>query len=219
MGGGFKLTADSVEQFDERKDYFLRSFPLHFLWDYRNDKVDATKGGAFYFEFEPFEELDKNLFLTRDRLRITQIFPLLQRPITTFSLGMSFGSIQGVDLFDVPADVRFYAGGTDTVRGYPYQTVGPLLDGDPTGGRSLFTVTSELCIRIVGPIGWLLFLDGGNVFEDSTPDLHGDLLWGAGTGIRIFSPVGLIGVEVGFPLDRRDGDDAFQFYITLGFNF
>jgi translocation and assembly module TamA len=42
------------------------------------------------------------------------------------------------------------------------------------------------------------------------------LIFGAGLGLRYFTPVGPLRVDVAVPLDRRDVDDAFQFYVSLG---
>ena len=48
------------------------------------------------------------------------------------------GTIRGASQFQVPADQRFYAGGSGTVRGYAYQTIGPLFPDDtPEGGLAL----------------------------------------------------------------------------------
>ena len=44
----------------------------------------------------------------------------------------------GAEQFSLPPDQRLYAGGSATVRGYAYQTVGPQFpNGNPIGGTSL----------------------------------------------------------------------------------
>jgi translocation and assembly module TamA len=213
------IKADRVEQFDETKNYLLQSIPVHLKLDFRDDPVEPVRGGAVFLEVEPFTELLNQYSFTRERFQYAQVLRILKKPQLVFSGNTRLGSIQGAGLFSVPATERFYAGGSDTVRGYPYQTVGPLIGDDPTGGLSLFTMNFELALKIFGPIALVGFLDGGTVFEEPTPDIHGDLLWGAGGGVRVYSPVGAIGVELGFPLNRRDIDDPYQFYITIGFQF
>ena len=83
----------------------------------------------------------------------------------------------------------------------------------------MLTLSGEVCVKVYGPIGLVGFLDAGNVFAESVPSRDDELLWGAGGGLRVFSPVGAIGLELGFPLNRRSVDDSFQFYITIGFQF
>lgn len=54
------------------------------------------------------------------------------------------GSISGASNSDIPADERFYCGGGSSVRGYPYQEIGPYEDGEPSGGRSVIEISNEL---------------------------------------------------------------------------
>lgn len=119
---------------------------------------------------------------------------------------------------DIPATKRFYAGGGGSIRGYKYQTVGPLNSkNDPVGGRSLLEIGFEARVRITEDIGIVPFIEGGNVYESMLPDFADELLWGAGLGIRYYTAVGPIRFDVAVPLDRRDNvDDAFQFYISIG---
>jgi translocation and assembly module TamA len=60
------------------------------------------------------------------------------------------------------------------------------------------------------------FLEGGNVYNSTLPDLGEKLLYGTGLGVRYYTPVGPIRFDVGIPLDRRREDDAFQIYISIG---
>jgi translocation and assembly module TamA len=44
-----------------------------------------------------------------------------------------------------------------------------------------------------------------------------DLFWGAGVGLRYYTPIGPIRLDVAFPLEKReDIDDSFQIYISIG---
>jgi translocation and assembly module TamA len=39
---------------------------------------------------------------------------------------------------------------------------------------------------------------------------------GTGVGLRYFTPIGPIRVDVAMPIQRRNGEDAFEIYIGLG---
>ena len=68
------------------------------------------------------------------------------------------GSIQGTSQFDVPPDQRLYAGGSGTVRGYAYQTVGPLFPDDtPEGGLAMDAINLEFRQHITKSIGIVPF--------------------------------------------------------------
>ena len=104
------------------------------------------------------------------------------------------------------------------MRGYKFQSIGPL-DGrnDPIGGRSLVEVNAEARIKIIGPSGSFPFIDGGQVYEEVYPKLStGDLQWAYGLGLRYYSPIGPIRLDVATPINPRDIDDPFQFYISIG---
>tara|TARA_R110001583_G_scaffold100293_3_gene246178 strand:- start:74854 stop:76893 length:2040 start_codon:yes stop_codon:yes gene_type:complete len=127
------------------------------------------------------------------------------------------GIIIGEDRSSLPANKRFYSGGGGSVRGYEYQKVGPLDENnDPEGGRSVLEVGAEFRARITESIGLVPFVEGGNVFESSSPDDLG-LLWAVGLGLRYYTAVGPLRFDVAVPLDKRDNvDDDFQIYLSLG---
>jgi translocation and assembly module TamA len=118
----------------------------------------------------------------------------------------------------LPANKRFYAGGGASLRGYKFQSVGPLgVRNTPLGGRSLFEVSTELRVKFTETIGGVVFIDGGNVYDDELPDLSTNLQWSAGFGARYFTTFGPLRLDFGFPLNPRDGiDDFMQFYISIG---
>jgi translocation and assembly module TamA len=139
-----------------------------------------------------------------------------------------------VSVPDIPPDQRFYAGGSGTVRGYRYQSVGPEFpDGNPVGGTSLTAVNVELRQRIGRSFGAALFADAGGVSETSRP-LSAVLgsercssrtysqsttnCWalGVGGGLRYYTPIGVLRFDLAVPAYRRPNDDRFEVYIGLG---
>src|SRR5581483_2459272 len=133
------------------------------------------------------------------------------------------GLAAGATQFSLPPDQRFYAGGSGTIRGYRYQSVSPaFLDGNPIGGTAINAGTVEFRQRIGPALGFAVFVDAGNVSRNLNP-LNGNLKVGTGAGVRYYTPLGPLRVDVAVPLQRRKGppdvarpDDAFEVYIGLG---
>jgi translocation and assembly module TamA len=127
------------------------------------------------------------------------------------------GSIVGASTDRIPANLRLYAGGGGSVRGYAFQSVGPLdQNNDPLGGRSVIELAMEMRVRITDDIALVPFIDAGNVYDDSWPDLSEGLLWAAGLGVRYHTDIGPLRLDVATPINGRPSDDLFQFYVSLG---
>ena len=126
------------------------------------------------------------------------------------------GSILGTGLDGLPADKRFYAGGTGTVRGYKYLSLGPEFpDGTPEGGTAISAATLELRQRVFANWGFMTFVDAGQVSTNADP-FGGTVRAGAGGGVLYYTSIGPIRLDVAVPLNREPGGDAFELYIGLG---
>lgn len=100
----------------------------------------------------------------------------------------------------LPPSQRFFAGGDESVRGYAYRSLGPRNpDGEVIGGAFLATGSAEFEVPVAGGFGAALFVDAGGV--DDNPAVP--LSVGAGLGLRYFSPVGAIRVDLAHPFDGR----------------
>lgn len=133
---------------------------------------------------------------------------------TVLALRALGGQVVGADALRLPPDQRLYAGGGGTVRGYRYQSIGPRFSsGRPVGGTSLVAGTVELRQRF-GDFGVAAFADAGRV-GGGTSRSNG-LKVGAGVGIRYYTSIGPIRVDVAVPVNKERGDDAFEAYIGIG---
>lgn len=215
-GTGFKYS--SVRSAEEEKRFGLLYFPLHADWDRSDDLLDPRRGGRVSLSAAPYHDvIGSEVTFLKARAGGTRYVHLTRRPELDLAVRVVVGAMVGASRDDVPADERFYAGGGGTVRGYAYQSVGPLDGKKPLGGKSLALASSELRWRLNREFGLVAFADGGAAYEDSVPDPSDDFLWGAGLGLRYFTPVGPLRFDLAFPLSRRSGvDDAYQFYISLG---
>jgi translocation and assembly module TamA len=112
---------------------------------------------------------------------------------------------------ELPASVRFFAGGDNSIRGYAYESLGPKdSDGDVVGGRNLLVGSVELERQLVDKWAVALFVDSGNAFDRA----HVDPRTGVGFGIRWRSPVGPIRLDIAHPL--TDSKDAFRIHFSMG---
>ena len=70
------------------------------------------------------------------------------------------------------------------------------------------------------PLWWRFagvgFVDAGNVFPAVRDISLRELKAGAGFGIRIDSPVGLVRVDYGLALERDAGEPRGRFFLSLG---
>jgi translocation and assembly module TamA len=130
------------------------------------------------------------------------------------------GVAEGAAELSLPPDQRFYAGGSGTIRGYRYQSVGPLFTqgpavGLPIGGTAMEAGNLELRQRFGTNFGAAFFVDAGQV-SASLKALPGEFRIGTGAGVRYYTPIGPIRLDLAVPMPRRAGDDAFEVYIGLG---
>jgi outer membrane protein insertion porin family len=118
---------------------------------------------------------------------------------------------------NLPISERLYAGGENSVRGYPRRKLGPLnANGDPIGGLSLLEGAVELRRPIWGPVGGALFLDFGQVSTRSFDPPINDLKFAAGFGLNYQTPIGPLELYLGFPFRPPSGDRPWQVYFSVG---
>ena len=57
------------------------------------------------------------------------------------------------------------------------------------------------------------------VYEDEFPRLFQDFEWGAGIGLRYYTPIGPVRFDVAVPLDKKSDVKGYQLYISIGQTF
>jgi translocation and assembly module TamA len=112
---------------------------------------------------------------------------------------------------ELPASVRFFAGGDNSVRGYGFEELGPVdAEGNVIGGSSLATGTFEFEQPLRARWSLAFFVDSGNAYERSQMDAKTSV----GLGGRWQSPLGPIRLDLALPLE--DDHDEWRVHITLG---
>jgi len=113
----------------------------------------------------------------------------------------------------IPFVDRQRAGGEYSVRGYPTDSLGPRSpEGVALGGELMFVVNQEVHRRLWETVSGLVFFDAGNVWADRRT-VDSELFKAAGVGVRYGSPIGPLRLDLAWPLDRREDDPAYKFYV------
>jgi translocation and assembly module TamA len=258
---GISAEHETIVQEGTTRVYTLFALPLGVLYDSTDvpsPLADATHGLRASLSVAPTlsrGQPNSTFYVTQASFaRYLDLHPLLRtepgrsvlalRALASSAFGASEvdemvdGKLVAVP--DLPPDQRFYAGGSGTVRGYRYQSVGPEFpDGNPVGGTAMNAVNIEFRQRIGTNFGAALFADAGEVSEKLTPFnglLHGGRCsssnplagagsapsstscWavGVGGGPRYYTPIGVVRFDVAVPTFRRSNDDRFEVYIGLG---
>lgn len=122
------------------------------------------------------------------------------------------GSVIGDSIENLPASLRFFAGGDNSVRGYDFKSLGPRDDNDdPRGGRNLLATSFEYEHPVAGEDWWAAaFVDAGNAFDSDSFDPK----VGYGVGMRWYSPVGRLRLDIAVPDDTRE--DQWRLHFGLG---
>jgi translocation and assembly module TamA len=117
-----------------------------------------------------------------------------------------------VDDFDaLPPELRFFAGGDRSVRGFDYQQIGEVNErGGVIGGKYLTVGSAEYEHYFLPKWGAAVFVDAGDAYSSSF-----EANVGAGLGLRWRSPVGLVRVDVAVPV-VTDHKDSVRFHIMVG---
>jgi translocation and assembly module TamA len=225
--GGIGISGEREQVTQERvvRDYTLVALPLNAKFNSTgvgNPLEDAVHGMRLAMSITP----TRSLSAARGAFVVVQADAAVYLDLATLGWaapGRSVlaaralvGQARGASSFDLPPDQRFYGGGSGTVRGFRYQSVGPRFpDGNPIGGTAIDAATVEYRQRIAGQFGAAIFLDAGHVSGDGHP-LQGRPAVGAGIGMRYYTPIGPVRLDVAIPVTKLPGGDAFELYVGLG---
>lgn len=154
-------------------------------------------------------------------------FPLNNSFTLALNGDFAYGDVYG-DTSRLPLWENYFAGGIKTVRGFKDYSLGPrdTLNGspnDPIGGNVKIVGNAEIFFPapfklIERSIRLGIFFDAGNVFsthDGSDVDL-GELRFSTGASALWLSPMGALGMSLGFPLNDQSGDDTEIFQFTFG---
>lgn len=199
--------------------------------DTTDNYLDPSKGLRLNATLTPYVSVEK---LTNHNMVQLLAKGSVYLPFNQSSLGESnfvlalmgrFGSLFMKDfkIFAAPTK-RFYSGGPNTIRSYGYQKAGPLdSNGIPIGGRSMIEGTAELRYRVNETIGLTSFFEVVSITRVGLSLYQKEnILYGVGIGIRYYSQIGPVRLDIATPLKRRKSslgkriDAPIQLCVSIG---
>jgi translocation and assembly module TamA len=118
-----------------------------------------------------------------------------------------------VDQFEeLPPQLRFFAGGDRSIRGFDYQAIGSVnAAGDVIGGKYLVVGSAEFEHYFRPKWGGAIFVDAGDAFLESDFDLN----IGVGAGLRWKSPIGVVRIDLAYPV-QTEFDKSLRLHVVIG---
>ena len=130
-----------------------------------------------------------------------------------FKLRGQAGALAARDFNALPPDMRFFAGGDRSIRGFDYQEIGETNADDVViGGKYLAVASAEYEYYFTEDWGAAVFADAGDAFTDQF-----NLNASVGVGVRWRSPLGPIRVDFAFPVEHAlPLQQSWRLHVFLG---
>ncbi|PIV35807.1 MAG: hypothetical protein COS34_02365 [Lysobacterales bacterium CG02_land_8_20_14_3_00_62_12] len=200
----------SRASFDPRRNSHMLYPELNVARFYGSNRVRPEAGASLRVTLRAASSnLQSSVDLLQIRTEARGIAAL--SPANRILLRAELGATETNRFSLLPPELRFFAGGDRSVRGYAYQSLGDRdAEGTAIGGRFLTTFSSELEHTFLPGWSAAVFFDGGDVFSHGLPQFR----FGTGVGLRWASPVGPIRVDIGHGLNHPDSN--FELHISAG---
>ncbi|MGA1874306.1 MAG: outer membrane protein assembly factor BamA [bacterium] len=219
----YRLEADQLHEIKIKvsdDDPIIGSIKPLFSFDSRDQILDPRRGGSVQLGLELAGSfMGGESRFSKLTAEAARFFPLSKRSV--LALGFTGGYLWAPTGGEIPPQELFFTGGLNSVRGYPEDSLGPQDDERnlPRGGRVLLVHNIELRRDLFRRLKLVLFFDMGNVWEEKEEITIASLRTSTGLGFRLVTPVGPIRADYGWILDRRSGEPAGTFYLSVGHAF
>lgn len=198
--------------------YSLLGLPLGLTYDSTDKPLDPSRGFRITATAAPYLGFkDAPRRFGTARITGSTYVALDEDGWTVLAGRLSLGTILGGDLDQIPSSRRFYAGGGGSVRGFSYKSLGPKdALGRATGGLSIVEASAEARIRLTETIGIVPFVDAGTAFSGRNFNGGERLRFAVGLGLRYFTPIGPIRLDLATPLQRTRKERPVALYVSIG---
>ncbi|SJZ90668.1 autotransporter secretion outer membrane protein TamA [Enhydrobacter aerosaccus] len=219
VSAGLSIEASQITQYGLTSYYKLFGVPLMASLNESNSDLDPTRGYRLVLNVSPYADLNHSddLFAIA-KLVGTTYLDVSGDGRSVVASRAAFGSIPGGHNVAIPPDKQFYAGGGGSIRGFTYQSAGPRdAYNNPIGGASLVEASLEFRQRFGESLGAVVFVDAGGAYTNTLPNFSQMFpRIGTGVGVRYYTGFGPLRLDVGLPLNKRQGDAPFGVYVSIG---
>jgi outer membrane translocation and assembly module TamA len=204
----------------EKQQIYISSLPMGLKYDSRDSILDPKRGTFFQVDVETASDaIGSEVEFIRPQAEVRHILPVTFLPgwflASRAKAGLAY-PLPGTER--IPLVRRFFPGGADSVRGFPFQGLGPLDSaGKPLGGEAMAEASVELRFPLWGDLGGVAFVDAGNAWENISTEI-GALRFTGGGGLRYQTPVGPIRLDLGYQLNPPDHSplSRYEVYLSVG---
>ncbi|WP_052771979.1 autotransporter assembly complex protein TamA [Vibrio mexicanus] len=124
-----------------------------------------------------------------------------------------WGANMASDIHRVPSSLRFFAGGTNSLRGYKFDSISPTdSNGELTGGLNLATVAVDYQRQLFSSLWGGVFFDMGDSFNDK-PD------WKRGTGLSLEWQTKYLPIKLDVAKGLDSEEDELRLHLSFGVQF
>ena len=208
---------ETIVQEGVSRVYYLLRLPMRLRYNSTDSKLDPTRGIRAALLLTPTQSVLGHGGALIAELTGSTYLDLEGAGRGVLALRGLVGAMPGASsAFSLPPDQRFYAGGSGTVRGYRFQSLGPQFpDGTPIGGTQIVAGTIEFRQRVLKSWGFSMFTDAGEVSAAGS-DAPVRFGVGVGVGVQYYTSIGPIRAEFAVPAVRLPNSGAYEVYVGIG---
>ncbi len=177
-----------------------RSITFLLARDTRDSAYNARSGSLARLSTEVAGQMLGGAYsFNKFELNVSKYIPVTDNQVLAFRLGTGLALEAGSE---VPTKDKFDVGGADTLRGYNY---GKFV------GEKMVVFNTEYRVNFGSNLQGVAFFDVGRAWDKTEPIKFEDLKAGAGIGVRIETPIGLMRIDYG--ISPEEGGKT---YFSLG---
>jgi outer membrane protein insertion porin family len=235
VAAGYKFEVVRVTDIDSKLKKYLKArdldgtsrvgqFSLMLARDTRDSIVDPTEGyNINLFGSVSPEFLGSSSNFYRLEARASYYANFFDKAIVAM-VGAKFGVVSNFNYREeTPLYERYFMGGSNSVRGFEYRSIGPTVNGCNVGGNTMLLLTAEVSHPIWGPLRGAAFVDAGNAWDDAYDVDFSDINVGVGYGIRLKLPMlkAPLKLDLAYPVVKNQDNVSrkFRIHFNVGFTF
>lgn len=215
-GGGFYEYSRFKDAFGTRN---FSTFGLtgNVTFDGRDSKIEPTTGIFAKLDAKPFYEAELGNAGARVDAEVRTYYAFDKEAKTVLAARAKIGTLVGPPRNEAPSNFLYLAGGGGSARGFGFNNIG-ITDaaGNVSGGRSILETSVELRQKLNDSFGVVAFTDAAIVGKDPVIDFSQDFRISAGLGVRYYTGLGPIRVDVAVPVNPKSGDPKFAIFAGIG---